>query len=131
MVVIAFSSYPPFDSAPFASTPNPPSSVHSLFLTLHHFRCRSSSFLCRLGLFVLFLSIPFWFLPKAQRLACGAPPLLPFQRSLSSCRLLASMAAFSFSMIVSSQSIPEAASSILIFAFYFCCSNVSLSETSL
>ena len=29
------------------------------FQKLHHFRCRSSSFLRRLGFFVLFLSIPF------------------------------------------------------------------------
>ena len=61
--VLAFSSYPAFEPAPFVSTPNPPFSAHSLFLTflseLHHFRRRSSSFLHRLGLFVLFPNIPF------------------------------------------------------------------------
>ena len=57
--VLAFSSYPAFESAPFVSTPNPPFSFWLFFQKLHHFRRRSSSFLRRLGLFVLFPNIPF------------------------------------------------------------------------
>ena len=82
--VLAFSSYPPFDSAPFVSTPNPPFSAHSLFLTF-------LSEIAPLPTSIFFLSSPSglfrlvsqhsfsWFHPNAQPLGCGAPPLLLFQ----------------------------------------------------
>ena len=84
VVVLAFSSYPPLDSAPFVSTPNPPFSAHSLFLTF-------LSEIAPLPTSIFFLSSPSglvrlvsqhsfsWFHPNAQPLGCGAPPLLLFQ----------------------------------------------------
>ena len=84
LCVLGFSSYPPFDSAPFVSTPNPPFSVHSLFLTF-------LSEIAPLPTSIFFLSSPSglfrlvsqhsfsWFHPNAQPLGCGAPPLLLFQ----------------------------------------------------
>ena len=42
--MLAFSSYPPFDSAPFVSTPNPPFSAHSLFLTFLSFTIVKQAF---------------------------------------------------------------------------------------
>ena len=82
--VLAFSSYPAFESAPFVSTPNPPFSAHSLFLTF-------LSEIAPLPTSIFFLSSPSglvrlvsqhsfsWFHPNAQPLGCGAPPLLLFQ----------------------------------------------------
>ena len=80
------------------------------------------------------------FHPNAQRLACSASPLLPFQHSCYHLVGFSHPWPPSLSLwflltlclgLVSLQSIPEAASSILIFAFYFCCSDVSLSLTLL
>lgn len=87
------------------------------FQKLHHFRRRFSSFPSPSGLNRTFLSIPFLGLTQtlngsvAVLLCCC---LFSFLSFLSSCRLLASVAAFSFSMN---------------FALFFYWSNVSLSLT--
>ena len=82
--VVAFSSYPLFDSAPFVSTPNAPFSAHSLFPIF-------LSEIAPLPTSIFFLSSPSglvrlvsqhsfsWFHPNAQPFGCGAPPLLLFQ----------------------------------------------------
>ena len=73
--VLAFSSYPPFDSAPFVSTPNPPFSARSLFLTF-------LSEITSLPTSIFYLSSPSglvrlvsqhsfsWFHPNVQPLGC-------------------------------------------------------------
>ena len=49
--VLAFSLYPAFESSPFVSTPNPPFSAHSLFLTF-------LSEIAPLSTSIFFLSLP-------------------------------------------------------------------------
>ena len=79
VVVLAFSSYPPLDSAPFVSTPNPPFSAHSLFLTfLSEIAPLPTSIFLSLpsGLFRLVSQHSFsWFDPNAQLLGHSAPLL--------------------------------------------------------